>query len=204
MDLLKMTINEREMNKALFAHALKLGKHAHATIKSHDDMIALILSHLVTMDKIINRDVAYKAEKQKDYVIDEYLRQCKSENKYFYIASGHDDCAEDHKEWQDRLYVDATAPSEVIEIARKMELYTIQYVMGSPAWFMTRPNCRHYVVGVTTKEVQSLSVEEIIDKYHTHHDVGSIAISRIRNEKDKLLYNLEKEKKHASKIKQSR
>ena len=174
-ELFEATINKKAMNKALLSCVIKLTAKAYDTCKTDLDFI-LWFTKSKNEEKIraiINHDVTYKTEKRKEEVIERYIDENRKSGKWFYLASSHDDCAEDHIPWQGKLYADETAPEDVLKIASNMGLYTLQYVMGSPAWFMTRPNCRHYIVGVSTQEAQELSVSELTTKYHTHSKVGN-------------------------------
>ena len=89
------------------------------------------------------------------------------------MASSHNDCAADHKPYQGRLYVDEKAPKEVIDYAKSRGLYTVQWVMDGPAWFITRPNCRHYFVSLKLDQVKGKSDKKLTKKYKTHSVEGN-------------------------------
>lgn len=101
--------------------------------------------------------------------------------KIFYLASSHDDCAEDHWDYQGRMYIDSAWKNLIKDEKLKSKIYTyianngvktLQWVTGDPVWFITRPNCRHYFKSITVDEALKFSVEELSRKYKMHRKVG--------------------------------
>lgn len=122
--------------------------------------------------KVINHDASRQAEMRKDELIRDTIQENRESGRWFYLASSHEDCAKDHLPYQGKLYVDEKAPPEAIAWARKRGLYTVQWVMDSPAWFITRPNCRHYFVGLTLSQVDRKPLKRLKRKYKTHTREG--------------------------------
>lgn len=142
-----------------------------------DDNLPILLLDLFkktneNAKKLINHDTQKIAEEEKQDVIKETIEENRDNGRWFYLASSHVDCAKDHLAYQGRLYVDEKAPDDVIDYARSRGLYTVQWVMDSPAWFITRPNCRHYFVGLTLDEVNKKSLKRLKKKYKTHKREG--------------------------------
>lgn len=87
----------------------------------------------------------------------------------FWLSSWHQDPAEDHRDWQGKLYVDRYWRSAlsssgsrwripmVEALLRNKQIPTVQWVMGGPVWLMTRPHCRHYLIPIGTSEALSSS-----------------------------------------------
>ena len=101
---------------------------------------------------IINQHVRDLDDRAKIRLLEDMLND---KQKPFYMASKHDDCAADHKDWQGKLYYDAkTTNQEVIKYAQEHNLKTLQWVTGKPVWFVTRPYCRHYFVQYSLEEVK--------------------------------------------------
>lgn len=123
--------------------------------------------------KLINYDTQRQAEERKQETIDDFVEGNRAEGRWFYLASSHNDCAEDHKPYQGRMYVDEKAPDSAIQFAKSRGWLTVQWVMGAPAWFITRPNCRHYFVGVTESEVRGKPLKRLKRKYGTHTKEGN-------------------------------
>lgn len=88
----------------------------------------------------------------------------------FYICSKHKGCAEDHKEWEGKLYYDRFWRSKNPDIpkwlADKIEgfiarenLQTIQWVTHEPVWLGTRPYCKHYFEPVNVYKVLTTDLD---------------------------------------------
>jgi len=123
-------------------------------------------------EKVINHTVSKQAEMRKQEAIDNTIADNRDAGRWFYLASSHADCAKDHIPYQGRLYVDEKAPPEAMAYAKSRGLYTVQWVMGAPAWFITRPNCRHYFVSLTLRQVEGRPLKRLKRKYKTHTREG--------------------------------
>lgn len=130
--------------------------------------------------KLINHDTQVIAENKKLEIIDDFIEDNRDNGKWFYLASSHSDCAKDHLPYQGRLYVDEKAPEDVIQYAKSRGLYTVQWVMDAPAWFITRPNCRHYFVGLSEGDVRGKTLRRLRRKYKTHTREGDRQFSTPR------------------------
>lgn len=88
----------------------------------------------------------------------------------FYLCSYHSDCANDHVDYQGKIYVDEDWESVVSEEMRtKVQDYidahkvdTIQNVRDGEPYLTTRPNCRHYFTPMNTEEVLGSSVKKML------------------------------------------
>lgn len=177
------TINQKPQyrDKYLLGFAIKLSNKAQKVSATGLDLLAIALFDLIhkgkyndKAKKLINHQVQVEAEKEKDGAIDDFMEKSRKNGEYFYLASSHGDCAEDHKPYQGRLYVDKDAPEEAIDYARDRSLYTVQWVMGKPAWFITRPHCRHYFVSLTLEQVKGKTLKKLKRKYKTHTTKGNM------------------------------
>lgn len=99
----------------------------------------------------------------------------------FWIVSWHGDCAEDHEEWQGRLYYDekwrsfvkGSAERAAVEsIISSKGMKSLQWAMGRPVWLITRPNCRHYAEPVTIDEASSSTEWGILSSRRMAHEIG--------------------------------
>lgn len=107
----------------------------------------------------------------------------KEENpKIFYLASKHNDCALDHKDYQGKMYIDEKWESviqderlkkKVSKYVKRNNVRTMQWVMGRPVWFITRPNCRHYFKAIDTKEALKRSVKSLLKKHKMKTAIGN-------------------------------
>lgn len=197
-----MTINSKVYDKFLLGYMIKLTNKAAKLYTGDIDELAFLFIRDIKAQHLINHETSKVAEKEKLDLLDQFIENSRKKGEYFYLASSHDDCAKDHKDWQGKLYVDANAPKEVIEYARARGLYTIQWVMDAPVWFITRPNCRHYFVSMNMKQAGK---KNLAKKYHTHQKIGRLDMqspnkSALEEYKDRLqlllqLYNVKKSQK---------
>jgi len=132
--------------------------------------------------KLINHEVMEESEKNKGVIINDYIKTSRDHGKWFYLASSHGDCAEDHKDYQGRLYIDRNAPEEAMNYARSRKLLSLQWVMDGPVYFVTRPNCRHYFVALTEEEVRGKTLKKLKRKYKTHNREGDTHFATPRSE----------------------
>lgn len=88
----------------------------------------------------------------------------------FYLCSYHSDCANDHVDYQGKIYIDEDWESIVSEeMKTKVQEYidahkvdTIQNVRDGEPYLTTRPNCRHYFTPMSTEEVLGSSVKKML------------------------------------------
>ena len=102
--------------------------------------------------------------------------------KVFYLASKHHDCAIDHIKSQGRMYIDEnweklklndSIKNAIKYFIKKHNVKSVQWVMGNPVWFITRPNCRHYFKLVSVKEALESSRTSLIEKYNLDTPIGN-------------------------------
>ena len=111
--------------------------------------------------KLINQELRDQEAKDKNDILNDSLGLAEQDAKVFFVASSHDDCAEDHLEAQGKVYIDQNwrsiiGPREDVEnYIRSQNIATVQYIINGPTWFITRPNCRHYFVRYSAKDIMS-------------------------------------------------
>lgn len=146
----------------------KLSKVITSEVNKIESESKVDILHETSIDNIDN------ANKEKEIDTDKM--------KIFYLASKHRDCAEDHKDWQGKVYVDADWESinMPFELHNAIDYYlkrnsvqTMQWVISRPVWFITRPNCRHYFRVVSVKEVLENSVRDLLNKYGMSTAIGN-------------------------------
>ena len=100
----------------------------------------------------------------------------------FYLCSVHTGPAEDHKEWQGKIYVDRYWRS-VMEGARctadqirgvaayikNHQILTVQEVVNHKPYLITRPYCRHFFIPLSTVEVLGSSLNKILKEHPEAH-----------------------------------
>lgn len=109
--------------------------------------------------KLINRELREKEANDKNRILNESLELAELDKKIFFVASSHDDCAEDHKEAQGKVYVDQNwrkiigNNERVMNYINAHNIDSVQYIINGPVYFITRPNCRHYFVRYSAEDV---------------------------------------------------
>ena len=166
------------IDRHLLAMALKLANRA-AKVPGDGGLLAAALFDMIHQShadekarKLIDHDARSAAEKEKAGLLERSIEENREKGRWFYLASRHADSAADHKDWQGRLYVDSEAPEEAISYAAARGLRTLQWVMGDPVWFVTRPNCRHYFVALTEDEVRRKPLKKLERRYKTYTKEG--------------------------------
>lgn len=183
--LYEQTIN----TKPIFPIMAKIASKAYKTIdhrKSKEENGDILLLLFLKNDyngktkRIINHNLMEKSEKEKDEIINGYIKESRDLGKWIYLASSHNDCAKDHLPYQGKLYFDDKAPNDVKEYCEKRGMKTIQWVMGDPVWFITRPNCRHFFKSLPIDAVKDYSIKELTRRYKTHRSEGDKSLSTPR------------------------
>lgn len=98
----------------------------------------------------------------------------------FYIAAYFGDCAKDHVEYQGKIYVDknweSNAPKDRLEEIRSYinshDVKTVQEVMEAPAYFTTRPNCRHYFQYIDIDSVLGAKNNDDVNKLRDERNLN--------------------------------
>lgn len=132
-------------------------------------------------NKIINERVRQQETRDKKDAIESFIKVCRSKKEIFFLSSDHDDCAEDHKAYQRKLYIDGAWRKDITfyhnvkairQFINERNIKTFQWVTHKPVWLITRPNCRHYFISLTWGEVKNHTINELVNKYNTHSSVG--------------------------------
>lgn len=127
----------------------------------------------------INREITGY---EKENLIDDEMKEARKNHKIFYLVSSHDDCAEDHIDYQGKIYFDnkMTPTKDEEEYIIKNKIQSIQWVTFRPVWMVTRPHCRHYFKALKTDDVLSHSVRQLIRNHRMHHKTGKYEMQTIR------------------------
>ena len=151
----------------------------------------------------ISYDVAthYESERKDELLKLEVNRNRHYENpRVFYLASSHNDCAKDHADYQGNIYLDEKWKDLVKDLDLKIKILqyvnannvkTFQWVIGKPVWFITRPNCRHYMKSLTTEDVLGHSVDVLTKNHKLHTKVGKELTRTIKHPTKKEWYKKE-------------
>jgi len=151
------------------------------------DVLAVAIVKLFSKDAvnykatvIADSEVRKFESEQKAEILVNSWKENRKDGKIFYIASKHVDSAQDHKDWQGKIYVDRywhnyETDGRLGKFIREHNIQTVQWVTGNPVWFVTRPNCRHYF--------ETYTVEQVLKgKYHIpNRKIGDRRLQTPRN-----------------------
>lgn len=102
---------------------------------------------------------------------EQQLESGKISKQVFYICDVFTNSADDHADWQGKMYYDErwkdfitndNAIKEIQGIINKKRMKTVQYIRGKPIYLTTRPNCRHRLVPISLEQA-GLSSDKILD-----------------------------------------
>ena len=97
----------------------------------------------------------------------------KSNGVIFYLTNYFGNCADDHRDFQAKLYIDNSNLSSikdkelkerVIAFKNQKKLLDVNDVMNKAPYLTTRPNCRHKFKPMTTEEVLTKSVNTLLNE----------------------------------------
>lgn len=134
------------------------------------------LEQVIKSENLIQRNGATRA-KMKNLKTQVKESRERPEPVIFYLCSHHANPAEDHRDWEGKIYVDRFWLSTVQDVyddsviravkryIRDNNVRTVQWVTGEPVYMITRPYCRHFFIPVPTSEVLNNQVAQIQDKH---------------------------------------
>lgn len=150
------------------------------------------------MKKIVYDNVRKTESKEKEQAIFNEIEQNRREialnesikAKIFYLCSSHNDCADDHKDWQGKMYYDNEWHKYIKDedIRKKIQSYltnhnckSFQWVTGRPVWLITRPNCRHYFKVLRVEQVLGRNEETLVRNHKMHTGIGKKGMQTINH-----------------------
>ena len=101
---------------------------------------------------------------------DEQLKSGKIAKIVFYICNVFTDSADDHANWQGKMYYDNRWKSfiedkdtrkRVQAIINQKKIKSVQWVKGAPVYLTTRPNCRHRLSPISLNQA-GLSSDKVL------------------------------------------
>lgn len=131
----------------------------------------------------VANEVEHRVKREEIYGENGFLKQNREEiNDYspFFLCSSHIDPAEDHKDWEGKMYFDEDWKKYVREkpIRKKISAYihnrklrSVQWVCGEPVYMITRPNCRHYFTKIGIEEALGDSPKNLVKKHKLYNTV---------------------------------
>jgi len=162
-EILRLSLSDAEKNE-LWVFATKFYRHTIASAGREAD----VGRRIEKVYTVLRKDTP-ELERQKNSIVDsiefrkkhdDLVKMVTGEN-IFYMCTSHKGCAEGHLPYQGKIYVIADWKRRVDQdnqdrIARYIEEHntlTVEQVTAAPIWLMTRKNCTHRLVPVTTESV---------------------------------------------------
>lgn len=84
----------------------------------------------------------------------------------FYICDSFADCANDHADYQGKIYynADVDIPDDVMKFIESQGMLSMQEVVNGEPYLTSRPNCRHNLHAISTEEVMGgKSASELVE-----------------------------------------
>lgn len=163
-EILRLSLSDAEKNE-LWVFATKFYRHTIAGAGREAD----VDRRIEKVYTVLRKDTP-ELERQKNSIADsiefrkkhnDLVKMVTGEN-IFYMCTSHKGCAEGHLPYQGKIYVISAWRKKVDDqedqdrIARYIEEHntlTVEQVTAAPIWLMTRKNCTHRLVPVTTESV---------------------------------------------------
>lgn len=162
-EILRLSLSDAEKNE-LWVFATVFYKHAIAGAGREvdvDERISKVYTVLRKDTPLLEKEknsIADSIEFRKKH--DDLVKMVTGDN-LFYMCTSHKGCAEGHLPYQGKIYVIGdwkrrADPGIVDQVARYIQMHntlTVEQVTAAPIWLMTRKNCTHRLVPVTTESV---------------------------------------------------
>lgn len=108
-------------------------------------------------------------------IVDNGLKSGAMSKTVFYVCNYFNDCADDHAEYQGKMYYDERYASfglddetlKLIESKIKSDnLMSMQSVIDEEPYLTRRPNCRHKLYPISLEQALNLTANQLMDKFN--------------------------------------
>lgn len=108
-------------------------------------------------------------------IVDNGLKVGAVSKTVFYVCNSFNDCADDHADYQGKVYYDERYISwgfeeeqeeAIKEHILKNKLMAMQDVIDEKPYLTRRPNCRHKLYPISLKQALNLSPNQLLDKFN--------------------------------------
>lgn len=105
----------------------------------------------------------------------------KANKVVFWLCSQHSDCADDHIDYQGKLYYDdnwrmfgfdTELTQQIDNIIKQKKMMSIQDVKDKEPYLTTRPNCRHYFQPIAIKDVLTSNTKDLLNRLKMNKGKG--------------------------------
>lgn len=182
--------------------------------KRSDAVYEVVRKYIIRTESAqkISYDVSIEAEKRLKhdaiYGINGFIKKNQANlSRYspFFICSVHANCAEGHKDYQGKIYIDEdwakfvqneSLRKKIDRYVRRRGIQTVQWVCGEPVYMLTRTNCRHYFKKATIQDVLGSPIKKLIETYKMEED-EHLLVSPIKSALNRYMKRLGIEKELA-------
>ena len=119
----------------------------------------------------INKIQEHADSRRRKTGLAQEMRGHRARTGVFYLLSSHSNPAEGHAPYQGQIFVDRfwkSVTSDDPELQKKVRAYirnhdtlTVQEIIKSPVYMITRPYCKHFFIELDTDEVLNNGVKKI-------------------------------------------
>lgn len=105
----------------------------------------------------------------------------KANKVVFWLCSQHSDCADDHIDYQGKLYYDdnwrmfgfdTELTQQIDNIIKQKKMMSIQDVKDKEPYLTTRPNCRHYFQPIAIADVLTSNTKDLLNRLKMNKGKG--------------------------------
>ena len=121
--------------------------------------------------KAFNRSYRKAWKRTAHTYISSKMKLQRERDVVFYLVSSHQHPQKAHEPLQGTVLIDRywrEATDDDLRVSMYVQAHkpkTVQWAMGAPHYLITRPNCRHYLIPLRTKEVIGLTEKALKAKY---------------------------------------
>lgn len=111
----------------------------------------------------VNKIVEHRNSRVRAKNLAVEMQDSRINKQVFYLCSIHSNPAEDHKDYQGKIYVDRywkttlkddpAVLKKVAAFIKNKSIITVQDICKAPVYMITRPYCMHYFIELDTNEV---------------------------------------------------
>lgn len=176
-DISRLVASFNGLNKYERAHLVSVGvsiaKKAKANFPRADEYLSQRTVYN-QLDVAARKVAASQQLRQKRQLVRNELQ---SGEHIFFLCSYHSNPADDHKDFQGKIYVNrywrsmvtGTDYYKVASYIKNRNVQTIQSIMGAPVYLTTRRYCKHYFTPLSTEAVLSSSPKALLHNTKSFH-----------------------------------
>ena len=152
-----------------------------STVYNYVRKNAIMNDSLIKKANEIKKSIESREKHDKIFGINGIIKENREDlDNYspFFLCSSHIDPAEDHKDWEGKMYFDEDwrkfvsdkdTKKNIGTYIRYRRLRSVQWVCGAPVYMVVRPNCKHYFTNLPIEEVLHDSPRNLVKKHKLYN-----------------------------------